>query len=129
MAIELYAECNLNGTITKGDWKPLNQQIRGGICLLMTVPGKRGMQLSGMGMSHGELSSLICKTDHLTLFVKYEMNREVELTIADINGKIVYTLKGMTNNNIRVETKFPSGLYIVKCLSGETILFEKTIKN
>ena len=65
--------------------------------------------------------------DHLTINLGSN-NKKVDVTIADIAGKIVYTTTAYETNKIEVNTnEFAEGVYFVQIQSGELISTKKLI--
>ena len=65
--------------------------------------------------------------NHLTIALGSN-NKNVEVAIADITGKIIYTTTANETNKIEVNTgEFAEGIYIVKIQSGEFIATKKLI--
>ena len=55
-------------------------------------------------------------------------NQKVEVTIADITGKIIYTATASETKNIEVSTKdFPAGIYAVQITSADFIATKKLV--
>ena len=66
-------------------------------------------------------------TNHLTIALG-SINKNVELTIADLTGKIIYTATTDETDKIEVNTnEFAEGLYTVRIQTGEYIATKKIL--
>ncbi len=52
--------------------------------------------------------------EHFTMFIHSRENKQVDITISDINGKIVQASRIDTNEPFRFGVDFSAGVYVVK---------------
>jgi hypothetical protein len=65
--------------------------------------------------------------DHLTIALP-DYNKKVELTIADITGKIIYRTNASEVQNIEVDTEdFTAGIYVAQIHAAEFIAMKKLV--
>jgi hypothetical protein len=62
------------------------------------------------------------------LIAKGRNNEEVQITVLNMLGQVVYSTKGATNQTYRFGSDFMSGMYFVEVLQGKNIQILKVIK-
>ena len=67
-------------------------------------------------------------SNRFTLLVHSTKNEAVQLRVMDVNGKVVYTAKGLPEQAFRFGESFANGIYMVEIRQGEEVKTVKAVK-